>query len=307
MKNSGFALIMTLFVMVFLLVAAMSFTLSSRWSMAGTRNFMEETEAYYLALAGYDVAVRYLMDDGDSAVDFVDEEGLFHVDAEKEPLPPVISLYGGDVEIRISDEQARININRAGTDTVAKLLEYAGLEFDRRNTLLDCMADWMDPDDAHRLNGAEDEYYEDLGYRAKNAPLDTVEELMLVKDFPAGLLDGSGGLKDVSSLLTTVGDGTFNVNTASRELMEILGVSEIDIENVMRYRNAESGGLRMVPTGLRPFGFTSTAATYIRIEVEARLKGSGIRYIISAVTRRIPEGKGYRIMKVRWREDVIYS
>ncbi|GBE31861.1 general secretion pathway protein K [bacterium BMS3Bbin05] len=306
-NQDGFALIMTIWVLVFLTIAVMSFTLSSRWSLASTMNFKYETEAYYLALTGYDEAVRYLMNDNDTRRDFIDENGVFHVDRDHEPLNGDTPLYNGDVSMKISDEQARININRTGLQTLRKLLRYAGVESDSEDTLVDCLLDWIDADDAHRLNGAEDEYYEDFGYVAKNRPLDTVEELLLVKGYSKELLYGSDRYNAIYPLITTFGDGSFNVNTAGRTLMGIMGVSEIDMENVLRYRDVETGGLASVPPNMRALGFRTTYSRYLRVEVTAQAEKSGIKYKITAIVKRIPWKSGYRIETVFWRENVIYS
>ncbi len=48
--------------------------------------------------------------------------------------------------------------------------------------LADAVMDWRDPDQLHRLNGAEDDDYRTAGkaYGAKDAPFESVEELQLV-------------------------------------------------------------------------------------------------------------------------------
>ncbi len=92
---------MTMWVLVFLSVAVMSFTLSSRWSMASTNNFKQESEAYYLALSGFDIAQNYLMNDNNKTVDFIDENGVFYIDRDHEPLSEKMQLYNGTIEIWI--------------------------------------------------------------------------------------------------------------------------------------------------------------------------------------------------------------
>src|SRR5262249_12987180 len=53
--------------------------------------------------------------------------------------------------------------------------------------------DWIDADDQLRTNGAEDEYYQTLQppYHCKNAPLDSLEELLLVRGVTPELLFGN--------------------------------------------------------------------------------------------------------------------
>ncbi len=306
-NDKGFALIMTLFIIVFLMAAVLSFKLSSKWSIESTRNFRLETEAYYLALSGYDTALRYLMNDDDPQVDFIDEKGIFYVDSEHEPLPETMDLDNGTITFKISDEQARVNLNKTNQNVLRKLFDYVGAESDEQDELIDCLLDWIDADDDHHLNGVEDEYYEDYGYQSKDGHLETVEELLLVKGYSEELLYGGEESAPLAPLITTFGEGTFNINTASKDLMSMLGASEIDIENVMRYRDSESGGLRSIPSNLSSLGFNRTFSRYIRVEISAEAKQSGIRYIITAIAKRTPHKQGYKIETVFWRENVSYS
>src|SRR6185503_10932343 len=92
--------------------------------------------------------------------------------------------------------------------------------------IADSIVDWRDDDDFHQPNGAETEYYESLErpYRAKNAPFDTVEELLLVRGVTRELFYGDEerpGLKDLFSVFTTT--PTYNPNTATPALIQALG------------------------------------------------------------------------------------
>jgi general secretion pathway protein K len=52
--------------------------------------------------------------------------------------------------------------------------------------------DWRDPDDLHRVNGAESDYYLALHppYTAKNGPFDMIEDLLWVRGMTADLFYG---------------------------------------------------------------------------------------------------------------------
>lgn len=80
----------------------------------------------------------------------------------------------------IIDESARMNINAAPPEVLALL---PGMN----NDLADAILDWRDSDNDVGGGGAESEYYMLLPspYDAKNQPFESVEELMLVKDFTA--------------------------------------------------------------------------------------------------------------------------
>jgi general secretion pathway protein K len=53
--------------------------------------------------------------------------------------------------------------------------------------------DWRDPDDLHRANGAENDYYLSLtpAYTAKNGPLDTIEDLLWIRGMTPDLFYGN--------------------------------------------------------------------------------------------------------------------
>ena len=61
--------------------------------------------------------------------------------------------------------------------------------------------DWIDENNFHHLNGAEDDYYKSLPdpYEAKDAPLDTIDELMWVKGITADFFYGEEKEKDVDN------------------------------------------------------------------------------------------------------------
>ena len=52
--------------------------------------------------------------------------------------------------------------------------------------------DWIDDDDEARTNGAENEYYQALAppYECKNAPLETLDELLLIRGITPQILFG---------------------------------------------------------------------------------------------------------------------
>ena len=59
--------------------------------------------------------------------------------------------------------------------------------------IANAILDWIDPTDPMRTNGAKDSYYSGLSpsYRCKNGPLDSLEEMLLIKGVTPQLLFGS--------------------------------------------------------------------------------------------------------------------
>ncbi|MGQ9649633.1 MAG: helix-hairpin-helix domain-containing protein [Phycisphaerae bacterium] len=109
-----------------------------------------------------------------------------------------------DVKMRygLTDEASKINIanlaNKALRAQVLSLLDQLQEQVRRDNLLpemlADSLIDWQDPDDAPiSSNGAENEYYythRSPRYRAKNRPLQSIDELLMIRGFDGLVLYG---------------------------------------------------------------------------------------------------------------------
>jgi type II secretory pathway component PulK len=95
----------------------------------------------------------------------------------------------------VTDESAKINPNALmQVDPTGNVLHDALMKLpNMTEDVADAIVDWIDPDDEPRANGAENSYYMGLspGYRCKNGPLDTVEELLYVRGVTPDLLFGT--------------------------------------------------------------------------------------------------------------------
>ncbi len=93
---------------------------------------------------------------------------------------PSLPLWG------LVDEASKVNLNSAGIDMLA-LLPWMNEE------LAAAVIDWRDTDENMTAFGAENEQYltQFKPYYCKNAPLETVEELLLIRGFTKNLLYGS--------------------------------------------------------------------------------------------------------------------
>ena len=170
-----------------------------------------------------------------------------------------LSLPVGDdttVRIDILPEAGRRNVNKLEDEDWEELLDLSGVPEDQWPDLIDAFMDFVDPGDEHRLNGAErdDAFYKSRSYEPKNAELDTIDELLLVKGFTPELVYGGPNpdpkappFRGIAHLLTTFGDGKVNINTASREvLMTLTGtdgelLDEWAVDDILKYRLGDDG------------------------------------------------------------------
>jgi len=158
---------------------------------------------------------------------------------------------GEDVRcaVEIVDMERKFNINRAAEDGMGRFplettFELMGIDVSLIPYLVDAIKDWRDEDDVARVNGVESEYYEALGYVAKNGPIDDLKELLLVKDITPKMFWGNStnqlagtamtsatvegedeepdypiGLVD---LFTPISAGYININTTSMDVLQLL-------------------------------------------------------------------------------------
>jgi general secretion pathway protein K len=301
---------MVLWVLVLLSIIALNYFGSNRWNSAATRNLKEETLAYSMAMSGYQEAVNYLLSDKDPAVDFIDSEGNFWTDADPktQPVTGLQTTEDGEVDIKISDENAKININTPDANLLRSLFLYGGITNEEIDALLDCIVDWKNASggDTHSLNGAGSDYYEGLPdpYTTKKGPFTVPEELLLVKGMKPEYFKEGGEGKSLLPLITTFGGNTLNINTVSTEVMQILGLDETEIEMIMKQRTREAGGWKLIPA-LSAKGLNATATQNFRIEVVARTKNSDLGMKIVAVLNRKPglTAGEYKFQTLYWRED----
>ncbi|MBI4773609.1 MAG: general secretion pathway protein GspK [Deltaproteobacteria bacterium] len=194
-REKGFALILVLWVVVFLTVIAFEFASSMRLESRIARNYLDDAKTYFLARSGFDVAIAeierrqtYVKDQSNKSLSEQQEEtkDLWGFDGEENS----IKLDNDSIAVRIFTEEGKIDLNTSSIVLLRGLLDSTELDEKDRNVILDSIQDWKDSDNLHRMNGAEDDYYESLNpsYKAKNANFETVEELLLVRGVTEAIL-----------------------------------------------------------------------------------------------------------------------
>jgi general secretion pathway protein K len=160
-------------------------------------------------------------------------------------------LGDGSFTVSVIPEKGRRNVNELDDRDWEELLDQANVPRELWPELIDCFADWIDGNDEHHLNGAEsdDPYYQDRGYAVKNGPVDTVDELLLIKGFSRRLVYGGPApdeseqdYRGIAQHLTAWGDGRVNINTASREvLLTIPDIDEWTVDAILESRLGVDG------------------------------------------------------------------
>jgi len=109
--------------------------------------------------------------------------------------PPVDDALNGSTQTRfgVLDESSKINVNALVATSADRAYEILLKLPNMTEEIADAIIDWIDTDVEARANGAENEFYGGLsnGYRCKNGPLDTLDELLLVRGVTPQLLFGT--------------------------------------------------------------------------------------------------------------------
>jgi general secretion pathway protein K len=187
-NERGVALIVVLWIFIFLFVVAFEFSSSVREEANAAHRYNDENQGYYLALAGFQRGLY----------DFLSQSASKQLQRDQKPSDLFDGswregkLGAGGYRVRLMDEGGKINLNRADENALRRIFTNLGIEEPRRSTVVDSIMDWRDPDDLHRINGAESDYYRSLSpsYSAKNGPFETVEELLWVRGVTSSLFFG---------------------------------------------------------------------------------------------------------------------
>jgi len=201
------------------MVISWALDINSRLTIASKANRIMEAEA--AACSGAEVALHpYVKPDSPNLVGEVGDRGTY--------------------EAHLSGEGGRLNLNwlLAGEDParleiLRKYLENKGIELNDRDRMIDCLLDWVDPDNLVRLNGAE----EGPGYHPANTLLTRLDQLKKVKgwaEFTAS--------PDWDEELTLNSAGPVDLMWASRDvLLSLPGLTEPMVDQFLQVRRGPDG------------------------------------------------------------------
>jgi len=189
-RAAGTVLIVTIWVTLVLAGLVLVFARSMRVAAAVSANQVASLEAESIAAGALQYVVAKLSDQTQTqtqtatstTTDLYEEmqvgEGYFwilHANLESDQE----LTYG------LTDEAGKINLNTASEEMLLKL---PGMTAELAASIID----WRDADSDVTAGGAEDEYYllQPTPYHCKNAPLETVSEILLIKGASEELLYG---------------------------------------------------------------------------------------------------------------------
>ncbi len=291
MKRRGFALLAVMLVLALLGVVVGEFAFAMRLEATMVRSYREEIVGRHLVEAAVQQAIREILTD--SQVVGLPDEGLltfFRLPARALPRlgRSEVPLGRGTFSYRITDEEARINLNTAPPDRIDRLLATLGVDKQARDIINDSLQDWKDPNDLHRINGAESDYYLKLPvpYRARNANLEEIAELLQIRGVTPELYFGRNGEPGLAEFVTVHGVGgasQVNINTASPTVLKALGLSDAEVSQIVQTR--ERTPYAGVPGQFGGRGLSATTRTF-RVEARGFVGGELTARVVAIIQRR---------------------
>ncbi len=216
----GFALVITLIVTALLVALTAEFVDEVYVDTSLGHNFVAAQQAGILAASGEEGA--------EALLSFANKDQTYVSLYKLLAQPLTFEEDEGKLVITIQDESGKLNLNRfpptGDIQADPTTAEMAGrlfriLNFKDSEGLVQALADWRGNNEIPHPNGAKTQYYSTLTppYAAKNGPLDTVEELALVKGF------AGASIEKLKSLVTVYSDQqAININTAPEEIIEAI-------------------------------------------------------------------------------------
>ena len=291
-RQRGFALLAVMLVVALLGVIVGEFAFAMRLEATMVKSYREEIVGRHLVEAAVQQAIREILTDS-QAVGLADKDLITFFRLPARPLPRLPRseepLGRGTFSYRITDEEARINLNTAPPDRIDRLLLVLGVDKQVRDVINDSLQDWKDPNDLARLNGAESDYYLKLPvpYRARNGSLEDVAELLQIRGVTPEIYYGREREPGLAEFVTVHGAGQVNqvnINTASPTVLKALGLSDAEVSEIVQARSVAP--YPSVPARFAGRGLTISTRTF-RIEARGWVDGQLVGKVTAIVQRRV--------------------
>lgn len=228
-RNGGAALLLVMWLIALLAALIGAFALTARIERLQERVLSQGAVASEAARAGLEMALVRL-DDPDPRRHWVADGRLYHW-----------HYAGMPVDVRVVDEQGKVDINAAAPGLLAGLFRAVAVPADQATRLASAMVDWRDADQLTQpQGGAEDPEYASAGlpYGAKDAPFETVAEAEQVLGMTPAIY------ARVAPYLTVfTGNGTPNTAFAAGPVLTAMGLDGAALVSAREAQRPAAGEL----------------------------------------------------------------
>ena len=314
-KKRGFAVIIALVAVTVLTLLAGAFAYAMKIETRLAANTNDDEQFYWIGRGGVERACWWLAVEGNqpfsSKLQYWNhgpgdgpETNSCLAGESLDNFP----IAGGTVSLAFTELEGKININTADAPLLQQPLTTMDADANDISTVPDAILDWIDPDDATRPAGAESDYYLGLtpSYNAKNAPIDNIDELTLIKGithdmfvggssaesktpFPEHKLgfghapgqapDYAFGLRDV---FTPFSSGSINILTADEKVLSLIpGMDTAAVQAIETARDSEPP-IRNLPQLLAVAGVNGSANPAVAANITRYMGVQGSTYEVHA-------------------------
>ncbi|MBL4574706.1 MAG: general secretion pathway protein GspK [Opitutaceae bacterium] len=244
-RRKGAVLLLVLVMIVVVSFAMIEFTERGLSEIAGEGYYVERSYLRTEAYSALETSLAVLAD-----VIFIDGSLQAPIQGWGDPLVYAgVSLAEGTfATIRYTDESGKLPLNELDEGTLYLLFTEMEFEVDDSLKLTNSLLDWIDEDDATRIDGAElDEYgLAEMPFAASNRPIRRLEELSIVDGFRSLFFTEEGHPNEhffrFAEAVSPYGSSSINVNAASElALISVGGLSELQVEAIMDHRAGSDG------------------------------------------------------------------
>lgn len=203
--NRAFAVLIALVAVTVLGILAAQFAISMKVATTLAANTSHDEEFYWIGRGGVERACWWLALEGNQPYSSRQQYWAGGPGDGPETNSPLAGLSlqdfeigGGTVSLTFEEQESKLNINTADGPLLQQTLTAMNADASDISVVSDSILDWIDPDDNTRPAGAESDFYlgQNPPYSAKNAPIDNLDELQLVKGVTRDMYNGTSAGAD---------------------------------------------------------------------------------------------------------------
>ena len=218
-SESGMALVLTLMIVVLIVALVTEFSYDVFTTTSALNNWKESQRLSLVAKSGVPWAVNI--------VSRAPRQLVMKYLGKEIPVENILEDFDGTVTVKVEDENSRLNLNSLKNPNALKVFKklLSNPNLNINEEVADRILHWLDKNSGLKFGGPDD--------NTKNAPFDSVDELLLIK----GITNET--YEKLLQYVTVYGrsdDLSININTAPIPVIMSLNITLPDAEAIAKER-----------------------------------------------------------------------